>query len=140
LTIEEIQKLQSKRDIFAVGRYQLIPKTLNAAVLNLGLDVKQKLDEENQDKIFDEYLIKAKRPQIINYLEKDGTVDDAMYASAKEWAAIGVAKGKRISDLHGKKRYAAGGESYYAGDGLNKALITPQQIKNTLIKSKNENK
>ena len=104
MTIEEIQKLQSKRDIFAVGRYQLIPKTLNAAVLNLGLDVKQKLDEENQDKIFDEYLIKAKRPQIINYLEKDGTVDDAMYASAKEWAAIGVAKGKRISDLHGEKK------------------------------------
>ena len=38
------------------------------------------------------------------------------------------------------KRYAKGGESYYDGDGLNKAHITPEQIKNALINSKNENK
>lgn len=37
----------------------------------------------------------------------------------------------RISDLD-EKRYATGGESYYSGDGLNKALITPQQIKDIL--------
>lgn len=104
LTIEEIQDLQSKRDIFAVGRCQLIPNTLNKAILYLGIDVKQKLNEEIQDRIFDEYLIKIKRPQIIKYLESEGTIEDAMYASAKEWAAIGVAKGMRISNLDGKKK------------------------------------
>jgi hypothetical protein len=63
-------------------------------------------------------------------------------------ASIGVQKGKRISDKVVKKdnkitktiRYAEGGESYYAGDGLNKAHITPEQIKTTLINSKNENR
>ncbi len=147
-TIKEIQKKQENKDLFAVGRYQLIPATLNAAIVSLGLNVDEKLSEEMQDKIFDEYLITVKRPKIIAYLEKDGTVEDAMYASAQEWASIGVEKGKRISDkktkIDGKtvitKRYAVGGESYYAGDGLNNAHITPEQIKTALINSKDENK
>lgn len=148
LTIKEIQQKQIDRDVFAVGRYQLIPDTLKEAVTSLGLDVSQKLDEEMQDKIFDDYLIKVKRPKIIAYLEGNGSVEDAMYVSAMEWASIGVQKGKRISDKVIKKdkkvikriiRYAAGGESYYAGDGLNKAHITPNQIKNALINSKNAN-
>lgn len=148
LTIEEIQKKQKDRDLFAVGRYQLVPDTLNDAVEKLALDVNQKLDEEMQDKIFDEYLIKIKRPKIIAYLENDGSIEDAMYVSAMEWASIGVEKGKRISDKVVKKegkiiktiRHAEGGESYYAGDGLNKAHITPEQIKTVLKNSKNENK
>lgn len=150
LTIREIREKQINRDIFAVGRYQLIPNTLSSAITSLGLDVNEKMDEEMQDKIFDEYLIKVKRPKIIAYLEGDGTVEDAMYSSAQEWASIGVEKGKRISDkiIKDKKgkiisrivRYAERGESYYAGDGLNKAHITPEQIKNVLIKSKDEKK
>lgn len=148
LTIEDIQKKQKNRDLFAVGRYQLIPDTLNSAVEKLGLDINQKFDEEMQDKIFDEYLIKVKRPKIIAYLESNGTLEDAMYVCTLEWASIGVEKGKRISDKVVKKegkitktiRYAEGGESYYTGDGLNKAHITPEQIKNVLINSKNESK
>lgn len=149
-TIKEIQKKQKDRDVFAVGRYQLIPNTLNSAVTSLGLDINQKFDEEMQDKIFDEYLIKIKRPKIIAYLEGDGSVENAMYSSAQEWASIGVEKGKRISDKVKKDkkgkvisrtiRYAKGGESYYAGDGLNKAHITPEQIKNALTNSKDANK
>lgn len=133
-----------------MGRYQLIPKTLNSAIEKLGLNIDEKLDEEMQDKIFDEYLIKIKRPKIISYLENDGAVEEAMYSAAQEWASIGVEQGKRISDKTVKdkkgnvisviKRYAQGGESYYAGDGLNKAHITPEQIKNVLIRSKNANK
>lgn len=150
LTIREIQEKQKNRDIFAVGRYQLIPITLNSAISNLGLDIDEKLNEEMQDKIFDEYLIKVKRPKIIAYLEGEGKLEDAMYSAAQEWASVGVEKGKRISDKvvkdkNGKvisriARYAEGGESYYAGDGLNKSHITPEQIKNVLIKSKDGNK
>ena len=150
LSIKEIQQMQSDRDIFAVGRYQLIPGTLNSAVNSLGINVEEKLDEEMQDKIFDEYLIKIKRPQIISYLEGSGTIEDAMYSSSQEWASVGVEKGRRLSDKIVKDkdgkviekivRYAEGGESYYSGDGLNKAHITPEKIKNTLINSKNANK
>lgn len=148
MTIKDIISKQDCRDIFAVGRYQLIPITLNAAIESLALDLNSKLDAETQDKIFDEYLITIKRPDIINYLEGDSSLNSAMYASAKEWASIGVEKDNRISDqkikvgekIIYKKRYAKGGESYYAGDGLNKAHITPEEIKNVLINSKNNNK
>jgi hypothetical protein len=83
----------------------------------------------------------------IKYLESNGNVEDAMYSSAQEWASIGVEKGKKISDKKIKmgekiiyeERYAEGGESYYKGDGLNKAHISPEEIKESLIKSKNEN-
>jgi len=147
-TIRDIISKQASRDIFAVGRYQLIPITLNAAIESLSLDLNSKLNAETQDKIFDEYLIKIKRPDIINYLEGDSSLNSAMYASAKEWASIGVEKGNRISDqkikvgekITYKKRYAKGGESYYAGDGLNKAHVTPEEIKNVLINSKNNYK
>lgn len=150
LTIKQIQEKQAAKDVFAVGRYQLIPNTLNDAITKLKLNINDKLNEEMQDKIFDEYLIKLKRPKIIAYLEESGTVQDAMYAASLEWASIGVEKGKRISDKITKdkdgnitsreKRYAKGGESYYAGDGLNKAHITPEKIKKTLEDSKNANK
>lgn len=86
-----------------MGRYQLIPNTLNDAITSLGLDTNKKLDKEMQDKIFDDYLIKIKRPKIIAYLEGQGSVEDAMYDSAKEWASIGVEKGRRISDKKIKK-------------------------------------
>ena len=123
---------------------------MNSAINSLGLDTNEKLNEEMQDKIFDEYLIKIKRPKIIAYLEGSGSVEDAMYVSAIEWASIGVEKGKRISDKVIKKdkkiikrivRYSTGKESYYHDDGLNHAHITPEQIKNALINSKkNANK
>ncbi|WP_312296499.1 peptidoglycan-binding domain-containing protein [Chryseobacterium sp.] len=144
-TIKEIQKKQADKDLFAVGRYQLIPETLKSAVLSLSLDINKKLDQETQDKIFDDYLIKVKRPKIIGYLEASGAVEDAMYSAAQEWASIGVEKGKRISDKltkSGEKiiRYAKNGESYYADDGLNRAHVTPEEIKEALINSKNDNK
>ncbi|MFC6269761.1 peptidoglycan-binding domain-containing protein [Frigoriflavimonas asaccharolytica] len=149
MTIKDIQTKQKDRDVFAVGRYQLIPKTFSGAINSLSLDLSAFLDEEMQDKIFDEYLIKIKRPKIIAYLEGEGSIEDAMYASAQEWASVGVEKGKKISDkvvkdkkgkeLSRTKRTAIGGESYYANDGFNKSHITPEEIKNALKNSKNAN-
>lgn len=132
LSIEEIRSKQKKREVFAVGRFQLIPITLQSAIDSLDLDVNARLDENMQDKIFQEYLIDKKRPAIIKFLEGDGEISDAMYSAALEWASIGVEKGKKMANGN----IATGGESYYAGDGLNKAHITPQQIKKALEDSR----
>jgi muramidase (phage lysozyme) len=133
-TIKEIQERQKLREIFAVGRFQLIPTTLSSAVKILHLSDNLKFDKIVQDKIFNEYLIKVKRPEIISYLEGNGTVEDAIYSWAKEFASAGVQAGRKIS----RNRIASGGESYYAGDGLNKAHLTPSQMINALKESKNE--
>ncbi len=75
-----------------------------------------------------------KRPQIINYLESDGKIEDAIYDWAKEFASAGVEKGRKIS----KGRIAVGGESYYSGDGLNKAHLSIEKMKEVLRKSKGD--
>lgn len=87
-----------------------------------------------QDRIFEEYLIKVKRPAIIAYLEGNGSVEDTIYDWAKEFASAGVRKGNTIS----KGRIAQEeGLSYYSGDGLNHAHLSPNQMVTILRESKN---
>jgi len=43
-----------------------------------------------QGKIFNEYIIKINHPAIINYLEGNGSVEEAIYDWAKEFASAGV--------------------------------------------------
>ncbi|NSX07854.1 hypothetical protein HTX81_04570 [Pseudomonas lini] len=155
LTIAEVQQKQENDEMFATGRYQLITPTLAEAVDKLGLDTSQKYDEAMQDRIFVDYLIKIKRKAIINYLEGDGDVEDAIYAWAKEFASAGVRQGKKISSIvlkdaagvpilhpvtHKKQwveRHAQSeGVSFYQGDGLNSAHITPDEMVRALEESK----
>lgn len=133
MTIAQVMALQSDTSVlFATGRYQIVPETLIEGVRMLGLDVNQKYDEAMQDRLFNEYLIDLKRKPIINFLEGSGSVEDAMYASAKEWASIGVEIGRRLSD----GSTSTNGQSYYAGIGGNRAHISPDEIKSLLIASK----
>ncbi|WP_226812147.1 hypothetical protein [Buttiauxella massiliensis] len=162
MTINQVRQSQSDNSsngMFATGRFQIIPDTLKAAILKLNLDGNALLDETIQDKIFEEYLIKIKRPAIIEFLEGDGSVEDAIYDWAKEFASAGVRKGKEISrsktefekdengdykrDKNNKKigirRWAQSeGVSYYSGDGVNKAHISPSEMVKVLEESKNE--
>lgn len=162
MTIQQVMESQADltcNGLFATGRFQIVPLTLKNAVTALGLDVNSLYDEKVQDRIFEEYLIKIKRPAIINYLEGNGNVEDAIYDWAKEFASAGVRKGKEISrsktefeinsdgsfkrDEDGnkirKRRYAANeGVSYYSGDGINEAHIKPEEMVKVLEESKNE--
>ncbi|EBF0273821.1 hypothetical protein DB992_06000 [Salmonella enterica] len=164
MTIKDVMEYQadsSSNGLFATGRFQIVPLTLKEAVRVLGLDVNAYYDEEMQDKIFEEYIIKIKRPAIINYLEGDGSVENAIYDWAKEFASAGVHLGKEISrsktefetnpdgtvkiDANGnkihKRRHATiEGASYYSGDGINRAHITPDDMVKVLEESKNEGK
>lgn len=157
MRIYEIMEAQSKKDMFATGRFQIIPETLKGAVSALEIDISDFYDEIMQDKIFEEYIIKVKRPSFISYLEGNGDVEDAIYDWAKEFASAGVRKGKAISPKKepvldeqgrpvyedGKKKYKliprvaqVEGESYYSGDGFNKAHISPVEMMESLKESK----
>lgn len=136
MPISEIIDKQANRECFAVGRFQLIPTTLKDAVRYLKIDISSRFSKQIQNKIFDEYLITVKRPNIIAFLEGKGSVEDAMYDWAKEFASAGVERGRKIS----RGRTAIGGESYYSGDGLNKAHLSIKDMRSALIKSKLEMK
>ncbi|WP_261640624.1 hypothetical protein [Erwinia mallotivora] len=158
MTLSQVMAAQKAHDMFATGRFQIIPDTLKLAVSSLKLDVNDLYDSAMQDRIFEEYLIKVKRKPIINYLEGNGSVEDAAYAWALEFASAGVQKAREISrdpneyerDADGhikidanykkihKRRWAKeDGVSYYSGDGLNKAHIMPDEMIKKLEESKN---
>lgn len=158
MTLGEVMRKQDDREMFATGRFQIITPTLLEAKTRLNLDKNEFYDEAMQDRIFEDYLIKIKRPAIIKYLEGDGDIEDAIYDWAKEFASAGVRKGKKISpgkvkrfdnegnalkDKSGNILYKIGprcapfeGASYYHGDGLNKAHLMPSDMVSALIESK----
>ena len=108
--------------IFAVGKYQIIPATMEGLVKKLGLDPgKTILDKDTQDLLFNEGLIKQARPNVASYLEgKSNNRDLAILDLAKEFASVGVP--------YPAGKATARGESYYAGIGGNKAHNPPEAV------------
>lgn len=95
ITIGEIQRRQKlpKSDpnsLFAVGRYQFIPRTLGAGIKKLQLDDSERFTSELQDRLFNEYLIPEKRPEIKAYIigKPGATLHDAQKATCQEWASV----------------------------------------------------
>ena len=106
----------------AVGMYQNLPKYLNKRAEAVGLDpTKDKYTPENQIKIA-EYLIEKGQANVTPQMLKDNP-DEAMLRLSKVWAAIPVPY-----DTQGANKRVSKGESYYAGDGVNKAHITPNMM------------
>lgn len=125
LTLGQVMDMQAlpSRDsdrLFAVGKYQIIPQTLENAVRTLHLDRNQPFSHEIQDRIFSEYLIKDKRPQVRDYLmgKEAATLQSAQHSLAQEWASF--------------PDPAKNGASYYSKDGVNKAHISLDQSANAL--------
>lgn len=117
-TLGEIQDMQDlpRRDpdrVFAIGKYQIIPRTMDAAVARLGLDRNEPFTPELQDRIFREYLLRDKQPSVRDYIEgrPGATLQQAQHGLAREWASFGDPDN--------------GGRSYYGG--ANRAHITLEQ-------------
>ena len=117
-SLGEIQDMQhlGRRDpdrVFAIGKYQIIPDTMDAAVARLGLDRNEGFTPELQDRIFSEYLLREKQPTVRDYIEgrPGATLREAQHGLSMEWASFG--------DPH------KDGRSHYGG--ANQAHITLEQ-------------
>lgn len=99
--------------MFATGKYQTIIKTLRAAKDAMGLTGAEKYDEELQERVFAEYLLEKAGGGALASFVRDGvgTVDDAQYAAAKEWASIAAPKGYKTK----KDNVSDGNLSYHEG-------------------------
>lgn len=94
LTLGQVQDLQHlpRRDpdrVFALGKYQIVPDTMDAAVARLGLDRNERFTPALQDRIFSEYLMRDKQPTVRDYVM--GRSDDLRAAQrglAMEWASF----------------------------------------------------
>ncbi|MFK2905910.1 peptidoglycan-binding protein [Dyella ginsengisoli] len=91
MTLGEVQARQHRGEFFAVGLYQVIPDTMDSAVASLNLDPRQRFTPELQDRIFYEYLVTDKRPEVRDYItgKPGASLHAAKVAMSLEWASFG---------------------------------------------------
>jgi len=97
----------------AVGKYQIIRPTLEGLVEQLQLDLDQAFDEATQDMLA---ITLLERRGSIDYVAGKLTTEQFAANLAKEWAALPKVTGHNPV------------QSYYAGDGLNRSLISVDEI------------
>jgi hypothetical protein len=100
--------------LLAIGKYQIIPKTMEGAVSSMGIDVDQPFTPELQEKIARDYLFGAKRPQIKNYVTGESdNLEAALLATAREFASVADPRT---------------GRTVYGGVGNNKASTSSKKV------------
>lgn len=104
----------------AAGAYQFINATLKATIAEMGLKGSEKWTPELQDKMA-VYLMQKRG--FGEYLDGKITAEQFANNLAKEWASLPV-----VTEIQGQKRKVKPGQSYYSGDGLNKAHHDPKAI------------
>jgi hypothetical protein len=96
LTIGEIRRKQAYRHLFAVGKYQLIPDTLNEAIAAIGLSNGNIFSPQVQERLGD-YLFVVKRRTLGRYLQgQDVSLFDAQLQLAQEFASMPVPAGRNV--------------------------------------------
>lgn len=124
-TVTEVLALQNgPEDLFAVGKYQTIPKTLKSAATALSL-LNAKFDASTQEKIGDRLLLTS-RPRLGKYLkgENAGTIaelENAVQDLGQEFASLPIITkdGAKLGDVVA----GTGNSGYYGGQGPNKATV-----------------
>lgn len=112
----------------ATGAPQLMRTTLASLIDELGLRLTQVLDGNLQDRLAYHLL---KRRGYDDFMA--GTISRTEFGKrlAQEWASFPV-----LAPTKGATRNLLRGQSYYAGDNLNKALVAPERVEAVLDKVK----
>ena len=129
MTVGEIMRRQDlprndPQRLFAVGKFQIIPDTMEETVRALGIDRNARFTPQLQERMFHDYLVDEKRPAVRAYItapDGQGTPalqQRAQLALAQEFASVADPRT---------------GRSYYDGDsGGNASSITPRQSADAL--------
>ncbi len=104
----------------AAGAPQFIRKTLIGLKEELRLRGAQVFDADLQDRLAYHLLIRRGYHQFVN-----GEINRTEFGRrlSGEWASFPV-----LEDTRGAHRHIRRGQSYYAGDSLNKALVSPEKV------------
>lgn len=132
MTIGQIMTMQRQGKLFAVGKYQMVTKTLREAVEKLNINPNAKFDAKMQEHLFSNYLVAGKRPEIENYIKGNhNNLQSAQMGLAKEFASIGVPYAGSTTVGTGRNAktytYRKDGTFYAQGGGGNKASVTSAQ-------------
>lgn len=134
MTLDEVQKAQpswTKRfGSSAAGAYQIMrdtmdsPKTMADLEGEMGLSGSELFDPDMQDRMAFHLLKRRGYEQFMS-----GRIGVVAFAKrlAQEWASFPV-----LAATKGAHRQVKRGQSYYAGDGVNKALVPAEDIESLL--------
>ena len=133
MTLDEVmaaQTLWSKRNgSSAAGRYQFMRATLKSLMAEMGLRGSLHMTPDLQD-LMGFHLLK--RRGYLNFVAGELSLKGFALGLAKEWASLPV-----LSTVQGAHRQLSRGESYYAGDKLNKSLTKPGDLEAVLAEALN---
>lgn len=104
----------------AAGKYQIIRKTLVGLVAQLGIPGSAKFSPDLQDRLGFQLLTNRGWQAFVS---RQVTVGAYALQLAREWASIPV-----LGTTQGAHRQVMRGQSYYAGDGVNKAHANPAEF------------
>lgn len=124
MTVGQVMAAQERGEMFATGRYQIIPETLKGAVSAMGLKGNEKYDQALQDRIFVEYLLNNKRKDIGNYINgRSNDLRGAVLAASQEWASFAAPAGAKT-----RRGFVSDGSmSFYHGNGVDRASVGAAQ-------------
>jgi hypothetical protein len=136
ITLGQLKQYQSRgRDssgqLWATGRYQIIPSTLKGLQGNLGLPDSAKYDKTTQNKMGLQLLLN--RSGIKNYItqvvpDTKENLEKASLGVAQIWSSVGVPYA-----MKGAKQQISKNQSYYAGGG-DRASETTEDVQVALKK------
>ena len=128
MTLDEVFAAQNAERVFAVGKYQIIPKTMKGFrdyLIAQGIDTSRRKFDASLQNMFGPYSINQKRAKVGRFLRGDTSVslDTAQLELAAEYASIGVPYDMKKGSYNGKYplRDIKKGESLYSGTGSNYA-------------------
>jgi hypothetical protein len=102
-TVRQVVDMQ-RSWLYAVGRYQFIPRTLRFAVDSSSVSYSDKFTPEAQDRLM-AALVLYKRPIILSYLQgSHNDIGAALRALAREWASVEYSHGRGYYDHVGGNR------------------------------------
>ena len=120
----------NRKRMFAVGAYQITIPTLRNAVAAMNLTGDELLTPRLQDQIFEHYLVPTAGDGALGRFMTSGagTVDQAQFAAAQQWASIAVPAGYRTQ----RDAISNGMMSYYGGPA-NRANLNETQALRSLL-------
>jgi hypothetical protein len=139
-TTAQIIDLQAQGKMFAVGKFQTIPITLNSVATKLGIG-EQLFNKETQDKIGTYLITGSSRKSLANYLKgtNEGTqenLEKAVQDLGQEFASLPIITKGGIT--WGDVVKGTGNKAFYGGSGPNPDTVTTTvgTVVNVLIKSR----
>lgn len=123
--VDEQKKWSKNHGSSAAGAYQFMRATLIGLAKEIpSISGKDVFTPDLQDRLGYHLL---KRRGYADFIVGKITLVDFARRLAMEWASFPV-----LADCKGSHRFIVRGQSFYAGDGLNKALVKPEKVEEVL--------